>query len=68
LFWLWLHKPNWQDYTGLGLEEWIENERKSRRKKMLILTVIGLVIASGAFFAFRNPEIYKRLPKWGFES
>ncbi|EKM83294.1 hypothetical protein AGABI1DRAFT_111719, partial [Agaricus bisporus var. burnettii JB137-S8] len=64
LFWLWLRKVNWDDYTGLGLEGWIERRRISRRKKILTLALAVILIGSGACFMFRIPGISKYLPRW----
>jgi hypothetical protein len=55
LFWLWLRKPKWQDYTGLGVEEWLNRRRKARRIKfikwsMLIVLVVGAVY--GLYYTF----------------
>jgi hypothetical protein len=61
-----MRKPNWKHYAGLGLEQWIENRRKSKRNKIWALTLTALLIGFGGLLAVRNPEISKHLPKWEF--
>ncbi|KAF9442531.1 FAD/NAD(P)-binding domain-containing protein [Macrolepiota fuliginosa MF-IS2] len=68
LFWLWLRKPKWGDYTGLGLEEWLQRRQKNKmwnvvRWCVTLLLLLGAAAAVGVVLQ-RNGALPRWLERW----
>lgn len=63
LFWLWLRKPKWQDYIGLGLEEWLDRRKKERRNKLWRWSAVLIILAVGVVYLWYNRRGF-RFPPW----
>ncbi|KXN83416.1 4-hydroxyacetophenone monooxygenase [Leucoagaricus sp. SymC.cos] len=64
LFWLWLRKVKWQDYTGLGLQEWLHRRQRKKLNRLLKWITLMLVLVVGATFVWFHPGVLKQTSSW----
>ena len=62
---MWLRKPNWRHFSGIGVEPWMKKKRQVERLNSLAFWALTAVLAVGIYgHVLRDTESAQLLKGW----
>ncbi|KAF8961837.1 hypothetical protein BDZ97DRAFT_1827382 [Flammula alnicola] len=61
VFWLWLRRPDWYHYWGVGADKWLKEQRlRQRRRPVLRLLFLGVLVLAAYGFHTLNVKLLRK--------
>ena len=62
---MWLRKPNWCHFSGIGVEPWMKKKRQAERLNSLAFLALTAALAAGIYeYVSRGTESVQLLKGW----
>ncbi|TFK35451.1 hypothetical protein BDQ12DRAFT_688163 [Crucibulum laeve] len=55
-FWWWLRKPNWDHYTGIGVEGWATSVREKQRRRQIVSFTLAAATGALIYHVSKEPS------------